>query len=53
MLTEAGATDPDGWLDRLAKLFGCVVITDLPSDHFEDAKSRLAEKIKSKKQATK
>jgi hypothetical protein len=49
MLTEAGATDPDGWLDRLAKVFGCTAIADLPADHFDQAKLRLAEKIKSKK----
>ena len=50
MLTEAGATNADKWLEALARLFGCTAIADIPADHFDTAKQRLAEKIKSKKE---
>jgi recombinational DNA repair protein RecT len=49
-LTEAGATNADKWLEALARLFGCAVIADLPADRFDEAKIRLADKIKTIKE---
>ena len=47
MLIESGAASEVAadWLKKLAKLFGCAEIKDLPIDRFEDARSRLREKI--------
>lgn len=52
MLTDAGAEAAvaDDRLAALARLFGCVAITDLPAEHFEAAKTRLADKIKKSKE---
>jgi recombinational DNA repair protein RecT len=50
MLTEAGATNADKWIEALARLFGCAVIADLPADRFDEAKIRLADKIKTIKE---
>jgi len=52
MLTDAGAESAvaDDRLAALAKTFGCVDIADLPADHFEAAKTKLADKIKRSKE---
>ena len=52
MLIDAGVKTAiaNDRLAALAKLYGCVAITDLPAEHFEAAKARLADKIKKSKE---